>query len=121
MQRSSYETAVLVALALKRFERTRVRLSGIRLKKISGRKQLRSVFVQAVIEELNDMGVLMIELENGGFGLTYASVLEGAPALPVARAIGSELRDLRSGELSLSDIESELFQSDGEDDDDDDD
>ena len=87
MKQSTYtETALLIALLLKRSEQKRARISVVTLKKMSGRRHLRVVFIARVQEALfYDSGIMMQELNRGGFGLIPNDALEGAPAITLKK------------------------------------
>ena len=76
------ETALLVALLLKRAQQKRARISVATLNFLSGRDRIRSPFIARVQEALSyDAGIMMQELNRGGFGLILTESLTGAPAI----------------------------------------
>lgn len=75
------ETTLLIALLFKRSDKKRARLSNMTFKSISKQTKIRSNFLNLVISNLADIGITLIELERGGFGLFYSSILEGAPSI----------------------------------------
>jgi len=76
------ETALLVALLLKRAQQKRARISVATLNLLSGRDRIRSPFIARVQEALSyDAGIMMQELNRGGFGLILTESLTGAPAI----------------------------------------
>jgi hypothetical protein len=121
MMRSSRESAILIALLFKRSEKTRARISTVTVKNLSKRKHLRTAFTEQLIDELDDLGIVLIELERGGFGLLSSTALNGAPAITAKKYLREDLRKLRKKEVDFDDILSELDPEPdaGEDEDDD--
>ncbi|WHS94234.1 hypothetical protein VPK21_004355 [Sinorhizobium kummerowiae] len=85
------DTALLLAVMLRRSGKTRGRISDITLKTISKRKHLRAAFRNGVADWTAEFGVQMYPLERGGYGLLAASSLEGAPVLKAAELLKKEL------------------------------
>jgi len=81
MYRTARHTALLVALLLKRSDKRLIRFSDKTLKRLSERDRLRSAFVVDVQLEAMNVGVVIVELNRGGFGAQWASPLEGAPSV----------------------------------------
>lgn len=77
--RDARTTALLVALLLKRSEKTRGRMSEKTLETLSRHERIRARFFDNVRRELDNLGVVIVELSRGGYGLLLASALEGAP------------------------------------------
>ena len=76
------ETALLVALLLKRSKQKRARISVATLNLLSGRDRIRSPFIARVQEALSyDAGIMIQELNGGGFGLILTETLAGAPPI----------------------------------------
>jgi hypothetical protein len=76
----SIETVALrLAVLLKRTEKTRARVSEKTLRILSGRTTLRDSFVVSIRNVLEDLGVVSVRLDRGGFALIATSALEGAP------------------------------------------
>jgi len=74
--------ALRLAVLLKRSEKTRARVSEKTFRILSGRTTLRDSFVVSVRNALEDLGVVSVRLDRGGFALIATSALEGAtPAL----------------------------------------
>lgn len=117
--RTSRESALLLALLFKRSEKTRVRLSTVTVKKLSKRKHLRTAFIEKLTDQLDDIGLVLIELERGGFGLIPASALNGAPSVTAKKYLIEDLKKLRSGKLTFDDILNELAPEVDADDDED--
>ncbi len=78
MYHTHEETAILIALLLKRFGKTRARVSRRIVKRVAGREQLRVRFLTMLEISLEDFGWRMFELESGGFGFVAMRALEGA-------------------------------------------
>lgn len=106
--RTSYETALLLALLLKRSGKSRARVSELTVKKLSGRTLLREIFLSSVKCELEELDVGMSRLYRGGFSLISNASLENAPAIVAKTFLLETLRDLKSGQLFFSNIEDEL-------------
>jgi hypothetical protein len=102
------QTALLMVLLLKKSGNTRARVSVKTIKLLANRERLRTVFLKELIDSLNDLGVLLIELDRGGYGLLLSTSLEGAPAITVKKYMSSDLRDVRTGKLSFEAIEKEV-------------
>ena len=81
MYRSARHTALLIALLLKRSGKRAIRVSERTFKKLGDRDRIRSAFVVEVQLEAMSLGVILAELNRGGFGATWASPLEGAPSV----------------------------------------
>lgn len=79
--------ALLLAVLLKRSGKTRGRLSEKTLRLLSGRTTLRERLIENVQGALDDLGVMMVRLERGGFALVAYSALEGAPPLTASQLL----------------------------------
>lgn len=119
MIRTPEETALLVALLLKRSEQKRARISVATIRRLSKRKHIRGAFVEMLDAQLDSLGVILVELDRGGFGLIPSNLLDGAPAITAKKYLSSDLADLRKGAISFDDIREELDDDVGLDDDDD--
>lgn len=106
--RSPYDTALLLGLLLKRSEKPRARVSELTMKKLSGRALLRESFLGYLKYELEELSVVMSRLKRGGFALMDVSSLEGAPAVTAKVLLSDTLRGLKSGSITIADIEDEL-------------
>lgn len=78
MKRSPHETAILLAVVLKRHGSNRARISEKAVCLIANRPRIRATFVVALKQSLEDFGIILAELERGGFGLMYSESLSGA-------------------------------------------
>lgn len=96
--------AYLLALMLKRSNKTKGRMSERTLKIVSGRKRLRGAFHVSLYENLANLGLEIVELDRGGYALYHRSILEGVPVLRAKDLIPREERT----SLSLEDIIKEL-------------
>jgi len=106
--RSPYDTALLLSLLLKRSEKPRARVSELTMKKLGGRALLRESFLGYLKYELEELSVVMSRLKRGGFALVDVSSLEGAPAIMAKNLLSDTLRGLKSGAITIADIEDEL-------------
>jgi hypothetical protein len=108
MKRTIEETALLLALLLKRGGGTRGRVSEVTVRKLGNRSHLRSAFKEDLRKELDDLGLLFVEIERGGFGLQRHTTLNGAPALTAKRYLADDLRDLDKGRVDFDEIRQEV-------------
>ncbi len=84
----SIETVALrIAVMLKRSDKRRARLSEKSFRILSERVTLRDAFVVSVRDYLDEIGVVLIRLDRGGFALINSSALEGAPPILVKSLI----------------------------------
>ncbi|MBX9583582.1 MAG: hypothetical protein K2X87_25045 [Gemmataceae bacterium] len=113
--RSGEEVALLVALLFKRSDQKRARLSATTLRRLAKRRSIRTAFLVRVSQHLDDLGLILIELERGGYGLIAASTLDGAPAITAKKYLPNEVR----GPIKFDAIRKELEQDVSLDDDDD--
>jgi len=81
MYRTPELTALLIALLLKRTAKRRIRFSVKTFLRLADRERKFSSFVHEVQKAAKDIGVVLIELNRGGFGATWASPLEGADSV----------------------------------------
>lgn len=96
MQRTAEQTAILLALLFKRANVKRARISERTIRVVSKRRSLRVAFLDRLREELDDLGLHIIELGRGGFGLIPISALDGAASILAKNYITIELRRLRA-------------------------
>ena len=108
MKRTAFETALLVGWLLKKGGTPRARVSESTIRKLSKRRHLRSAFIEELRRTLDDLGVLFVEIDRGGFGVQRHTALNGAPALTAKRYLLDDLGKLDKGELDFEDIEKEL-------------
>ena len=100
MQRTVEHIAILVALLFKRANAKRARVSERTIRVLSRRKSLRVAFLDSLNKAVDDLGLHMIELERGGFGLIPVSALDGAQAILAKNYISDDLKRLRQQEKS---------------------
>jgi hypothetical protein len=96
MQRTAAQTAILLALLFKRANAKRARISERTIRVVSRRRSLRVAFLDRLRGELDDLGLHIIELERGGFGLIPIGALDGAASILAKNYIITELRRLRA-------------------------
>src|SRR5712692_7633072 len=103
MRRTPEETALFAKLLFKKSGQKRARVSTETIRRLSGRATLRASFLNRLQGELDDLGLIMIELERGGYGLILSSALEGAPPI-------TKKRYFNNGELAmeLGEVRAEL-------------
>lgn len=104
--RTSEETALLIVLLFRRSGQKRARISVDTLRRLSKRRHIRSAFLGKVEESLDDLGLILVELERGGYGLLPLSALDGAPPITAKRYLQDELR----GAIDFEAIRKELGQ-----------
>lgn len=108
MMRTSRESAILIALLFKRAGKTRARVSTVTVKRLSKRKHLRTAFTEQLMYELEDLGIVFIELERGGFGLLSSTALNGAPTITAQKYLLEEIKMLRTKKMDFDDILKEI-------------
>ena len=110
---------MLIAFLLKKGGGTRGRISENTIRKLAKRRHLRLAFKESLIKELDDLGLLLVEIDRGGFGLQRHSALNGAPALTAKRYLADDLKKLERGSIKIEDIREEIEgdSDDGENDD----
>lgn len=109
--RTAEQTATLLALLFKRAEKKRARVSEKTIRILSGRTALRDAFLQRLASAVDDLGLHLIPLERGGFGLIPISALNGAPSILSKRYILTELKELKKREKAGDGSEVRLFSA----------
>lgn len=100
----------MIALLQKRAEVKRARISGRTIRIISKRRTLRTAFLETLGRELDDLGIHMVELERGGFGIILVSALDGAPVILAKRYLKDDLKMLKRNEAAFTKFRSEIEQ-----------
>ena len=96
--RTAAETAILLAVILKRSGQTRARVSAKTVKFYATRRRLRSAFIVEVIDALAEFSWILFEISSGGFGAVHAKTLEAAKPVTGKRWLtDDERRALRRG------------------------
>lgn len=98
MKRTTEQTAVLVALLLKRSGQKRARLSENTIRVLSKRKTLRDAFKDRLRAELDDIGLHLVQLERGGFGIIPINALDGAVAITAKKYLADDLKKLKKSD-----------------------
>lgn len=98
MKRTAEQTALLVALLLKRSEHRRARISEKTIRVLSNRKTLRDVFKESLRSELDDLGIHLVQLDIGGFGAIRIDALNGAQRIKAQEYLADDLKKLRKGD-----------------------
>lgn len=113
MKRSAEETALLVAALLKRSEQRRARVSDKTIRVLAKRRTLRDAFKERLRDELDDIGIHIVELERGGFGIIPINALDGAPPVTAKKYLAEELKKLKKGadEAFFEKLRSEVYES----------
>lgn len=96
MRRTPDETAVLLALLLVRSEQKRARVSEKTIRRLAKRKRLRAAFITMLRHYLEDRALVMIELDDGSWGLMPSKGLQGAPAITAGRYMVDDLKELKN-------------------------
>lgn len=96
MRRTPDETAVLVALLLNRSEQKRARVSEKTIRTLAKRKRLRISFLTMLREHLEDYSLVMIELDDGSWGLMPSRGLQGAPTITAKKFLTDALDSLKT-------------------------
>jgi hypothetical protein len=97
MKTTAEETAVLVAALLRRSEQRRARISESTIRVLSRRRTLRDAFKESLRAELDDIGIHLVQLERGGFGVILIKALDGAPAITAKKYLSDEMKKLKKG------------------------
>jgi hypothetical protein len=109
MKRSARDTALLLAVILKRSDQTRARVSAKTLKLLGRRQNLRSAFVVDVIAALADFDWILFELASGGYGAMQSKALEAAKAVTAVKFLEPDERtSLRESDELIPTLEEEL-------------
>ncbi|TJV71052.1 MAG: hypothetical protein E5X76_17855 [Mesorhizobium sp.] len=100
--------ALLIAVMMARFGKTRARISNVTLKKISRRSQFRNKFLSDLRLELEEWDYILVGLDRGGFGILAISTLEGATPVTANKFIAKEIGDMKKGKLNEEALSEEL-------------
>lgn len=93
------QTAVLIAIAFQRSKQNRSRLSFKSLLRVACRPRCNAAFIVDVMNQVAEYGIVMVEIETGGFGLLYTRALCGAKAMPASNFLTEE--DIDSPNLEV--------------------
>jgi len=96
VKRTAEQTALLLHRLLSLSGHKRARVSNATIRRLSNRRHLRAAFVNMLDEYLEDMGLILLELERGGYGVMYARTLEGAPPITAKKFLQDDLVRLRT-------------------------
>ncbi|GBR55782.1 hypothetical protein AA18889_0318 [Acetobacter senegalensis DSM 18889] len=109
--RKPYNTAVIIALLMKRSGQTRARISAKTIKLAAKRTNLRTAFIKAVSDALSGyFDITLVEINNGGFGLIKSSALEGAKSITMKSLFTpDEKNKLRKMEFDFDAAEEEIM------------
>jgi hypothetical protein len=97
MRPNAEQTAVLIATLLHRSRERRARISERTVRILSRRRPLRDVFKEKLRAELDDLGIHLVQLERGGFGLIPTRALDGAPAITAKKYVLDEVKKVKKG------------------------
>ena len=112
---SAAETALLIALLMKRSESNRGRISDTTIRLLSNRTTLRNSFLNSLTDALDDLGISMLQTERG-FALIYVKSLNGAPALTAKRLFKEDLlpKLKNNDQINFEEIRDALDTDDGD-------
>lgn len=108
MYETSMDTALLLAVMLRRSKKTRGRVSEKTIKFVSRRERLKGAFLADLRGELEELGVMMVPLDRGGYALVAMSALEGAPTILARDFIIDEVRSMHGSSLNRAALWKEL-------------
>lgn len=107
MRRSPNETAILLALMLHRSGKSRARVSKRTLEVISKRERIHASFVGLIRSALDDLDVVLLESNRGGYAMVTREALDGAPPIS-SSIIANDLKALRREEVDYETFLEEL-------------
>jgi hypothetical protein len=108
MRLTSYQTGLLLAVLFKRAEASRARLSETTVRKLSGRSNLRTVFISELRDALDDLGFAFFEIERG-FAMVPLAALNGAPPITAKRFMPDIAASIEKGKpIDFEKLEREL-------------
>lgn len=87
---NAQQTAALIATAFIRSRQHRVRLSFKSFQRLAAKSIITAAFTVEVMQCAAEYGVVMVEINTGGFGLMYANALIGARSMPAANFLTEE-------------------------------
>jgi len=114
VKRTAEETAVLIALLRKRSDKKRARISEKTIRVLSKRRFPRGAFLEDLNKQLDDLGLHMVELQRGGFGMISISALSGAPTILAKRYLSDDLQKLKQDAGAMDEFRAEVERSDEE-------
>lgn len=100
--------AILLALMLARSTLTRARISDRSFRVVSRRVTLRTAFIANVRSWLEDLGVVLLTLDRGGYALVSIAALNGARPILARNLIADELQRFRANNLDEGALWDEL-------------
>jgi hypothetical protein len=106
--RTAYETALLTALLFKRSNQKRIRVSLDTIRHLSERTTIRLSFIRMLLDNLDTLGLIMIENSRGGYSIIRSNLLDGAPIATAKKYLLDDLNKLKNGKIHFKDIEEEL-------------
>lgn len=107
--RSAEETALLMAVMLRRSGQTRARISWKTIRRLAGRKRRRIAFVERLTDALAEYSWTLAELDAGGFGAIANESLAAAKPATVRRWFSEdERRALRQDALDWDALRDEV-------------
>jgi len=107
LRRNPFQTAILLAILLSRSKKTRIKFSKRTLEILSKRERIHPIFVNRVRDELDDLDVIMLETNRGGYALISRQALDGAHSM-TSKHLLNDLRALRKGATNFEILLEEL-------------
>lgn len=109
-RRTVEETAVILAVILKRSGLDEARISDQTIRLVSGRKRLEGSFRQNLKDELVEYGLEIVRFDNGDQALVRVSALEAANAVTASNTLKpEEMERIRAGDpVDLKQLLNEL-------------
>jgi hypothetical protein len=110
-RRTPKQTAIILAVILRRSGLTRARVSTKTVRIASKRSMLRTAFVSELLKIMaNDFDWIVWELSTGGYGAVQAKTLEAAKSVTMKRGLTDEERKaLRRGTIDFDALEEEAI------------
>jgi hypothetical protein len=105
LYRTARHTALFIALILKRSQKTRIRFGESTMRKLAERKKLRGAFVLEAQLAAMDVGVILVELNRGGFGAMWAAALDGAASVTAKSLVPLAERKKLTEEKLLAELD----------------
>lgn len=113
MLRTPNQVAILLALIYQRSGAKRsVRVSESTLRLLGSREKLRSAFVVEVMMALEEFGLVMVEIQSGGYGIIPAKSLEAGRVITAKNFLSTKEMNLVKGgkNIDFESLQDELIE-----------
>lgn len=113
MLRTPNQVAILLALIYQRSGAKRsVRVSESTLRLLGSREKLRSAFVVEVMMALEEFGLVMVEIQSGGYGIIPAKSLEAGKVITAKNFFSTkEINLIKNGKsIDFESLQEELLE-----------